>query len=322
MVGADVRDQVGEGADPGQDALGIVGVQPDRLGERGCSSSAVGRTGVIACLLEQAGRHGDFAQVVDQPGPAQALLFGFWEPEAGSGPGGQAGDPVRVGTAPRGLQVGEVGQRLAHGQASVAGQVVDRGPRGTGEHVGERDRLIAVRPHAAGQVEVGPGHVRIEVASGPLADHRRRGPGTAQPAHQVGGQCQVQDLSRAGDLLRGPAERRAAPVVPFVLVVDGVLHVRAEPEAGGEVGGDLTVCRHRLVRDRAAPRGEGGQPGEPGLAGLGSSRSRLIAQAAMSRGLCRSTRFRSSRGTGSSSAKNRASTAPQAPHPASLTSAP
>ena len=74
---------------------------------------------------------------------------------------------MRVGAAPRGLQVGEVGQRLAHGQAPVAGQLVDRGPRGTGEHVGERDRLIAVWPQAAGQVEVGPGHVRVEVGAGP-----------------------------------------------------------------------------------------------------------------------------------------------------------
>ena len=121
MVGADVRGQVGEGTDPGQDALGVVGVQPDRLGERGCSAPAAGRICVVACLLEQAVRHGDLAEVVDQPGPAQTLLLGCREPEAGSSPGGQAGDRVRVGAAPRGLQVGEVGQRLAHGQAPVAG---------------------------------------------------------------------------------------------------------------------------------------------------------------------------------------------------------
>ena len=121
MVGADVRGQVGEGTDPGQDSLGIVGVQPDRLGERGCSSLSAGRTCVVARLLEQAVRHGDLAQVVDQPGPAEMLLFGCGETEAGSSPGGQAGDPVRVRTAPRGLEVGEVGQRLAHGQAPVAG---------------------------------------------------------------------------------------------------------------------------------------------------------------------------------------------------------
>ncbi len=80
MVGADVRDQVGEGTDPGQDALGVVGVQPDRLGERGCSAPAAGRICVVACLLEQAVRHGDLAEVVDQPGPAQALPFGCREP--------------------------------------------------------------------------------------------------------------------------------------------------------------------------------------------------------------------------------------------------
>jgi hypothetical protein len=44
----------------------------------------------------------------------------------------------------------------------------------------------------------------------------------------------------------------------------GVLHLTAEPEAGGEVGRDLTVCRHRLVRHWGALGGEGGQPGEPG----------------------------------------------------------
>ena len=264
VVGADVGGQVGEGTDPGQDALGVVGVQPDRLGERGCSSPAAGRICVVARLLEQAVRHGDLAEVVDQPGPAQPLLLGCREPEAGGSPGGQAGDPMRVGAAPRGLQVGEVGQRLAHGQAPVAGQLVDRGPRGAGEHVGEGEWLIAVWPQAAGQVEVGPGHVRVEVGPGPAADHGRRGLGTGQPAHQVGGQRQVQDLGRAGDHLRAQAESRAAPVVPFVLVVDGVLHVRAEPEASGEVGGDLAVHGRRLVHDRAAPGGEGGEPGEPG----------------------------------------------------------
>ena len=263
VVGADVRGQVGEGTDPGQDALGVVGVQPDRLGERG-SSSPAGWTCAVACLLEQAGRHGDLAEVVDQPGPAQALLLGCREPEAAGGPGGQAGDPVRVGTAPRGLQVGEVGQRLAHGQAPVTGQLIDRGPRRTRQHVGERDRLIAVRPQAAGQVEVGPRHLRIEIGPGPAADHGRRRPGTAQSAHQVSGQRQVQDLGRARNRLRGPAKSRAAPVMPLILVVDRVLHMMAEPQAGSEVGGDLTVHRHRLVHHRAAPRGEGGQPGQPG----------------------------------------------------------
>ena len=76
MVAADVPGQVGEGTDPGQDALGVVGVQPDRLGERGCSCPAAGRACVVACLLQQPVRHGDLAEVVDQPGPAQTLLVG------------------------------------------------------------------------------------------------------------------------------------------------------------------------------------------------------------------------------------------------------
>ena len=39
---------------------------------------------------------------------------------------------------------------------------------------------------------------------------------------------------------------------------------RADAKASGEVGGDLAVHGRRLVHDRAAPGGEGGQPGEPG----------------------------------------------------------
>ena len=115
MVGADVCGQVGEGADPGQDALGIVGVQADRLSERGCSALVAGGAGVVACLLQQAVRDGDLAEIVDQPGPAQMLLFGFGEPEVRGSLAGQAGDRVRVGTAPHRLEIGEVGQRLAHG---------------------------------------------------------------------------------------------------------------------------------------------------------------------------------------------------------------
>ena len=74
----------------------------------------------------------------------------------------------------------------------------------------------------------------------------------------------MQDLGRAGDLFCAPMESWAAAVVPLMLVMHGVLHVRTEPKADGEVGGDLAVCRHRLVRHRSAPGGEGGQPGEPG----------------------------------------------------------
>jgi hypothetical protein len=71
VVGADVCGQVGEGADPGQDALAIVRMQADRLRERGRSALMAGCTGVVACLLQQAVRDGDLAEIVNQPDPAQ-----------------------------------------------------------------------------------------------------------------------------------------------------------------------------------------------------------------------------------------------------------
>jgi len=73
----------------------------------------------------------------------------------------------------------------------------------------------------------------------------------------------VQDLGRAGDRVSPPPEGGAAAVVPFVLEVHRILDVAAESEPGGEVGGDLTVGRHRLVRHRPALGSEGGQPGQP-----------------------------------------------------------
>ncbi len=73
----------------------------------------------------------------------------------------------------------------------------------------------------------------------------------------------MQDLGRAGDRIRVLVERRATAVVALPLVVHGLLHVRAEPEAVGEVGGDLAMRGHRLMRQRPATGGEGGQPGDP-----------------------------------------------------------
>ena len=144
------------------------------------------------------------------------LLLGFGEPEMRRRLAGQAGDRVRVGAAPNRLQIGEVGQRLAHGQAPVARQLIDRGPRITREHLGEGDRIAAGWPQAAGQVKVGLGDVRIEVAAGPLADHGRRRFGTGQYPHEVGGQRQMQDLGRPGDRFCPPVESGAAAVVPLI----------------------------------------------------------------------------------------------------------
>jgi hypothetical protein len=73
----------------------------------------------------------------------------------------------------------------------------------------------------------------------------------------------MQHLSWPGDRICTPAKGRAAAVVPLVLVVHGILHVMAEPEAGGEVGCDLAVGRHRLMRHGPALGGEGGQAGQP-----------------------------------------------------------
>jgi hypothetical protein len=73
----------------------------------------------------------------------------------------------------------------------------------------------------------------------------------------------MQDLGRPRDRFCAPAESWAATVVSLMLVMDSVLHVTTEPEADREVGGDLTVRSHRLVRHRAALGGEGGQPGKP-----------------------------------------------------------
>jgi hypothetical protein len=48
------------------------------------------------------------------------LLLGLGEPEVCGRLAGQAGDRVRVGAAPNRLEIGEVSQRLAYGQAPVA----------------------------------------------------------------------------------------------------------------------------------------------------------------------------------------------------------
>src|SRR6185437_10542295 len=118
MAVADVSGQVGEGADLGKDALGVVGVQAERLREGGCSTAGCG--GVVSCLLQQACWYGDFAEVVDQPGSPETVLLPLLEPELGGGQDGQVGHRARVCVAPGGLEVDEVGQRLAHGQAPVA----------------------------------------------------------------------------------------------------------------------------------------------------------------------------------------------------------
>src|SRR5215475_1652843 len=94
VVGAYVCGQVGEGADSGQDALGIVGMQADRLSERGCSALVTGCAGVVVRVLEQAVGDGDLAEIVDQPGPSQMVLVGFGEPEVLGGLAGLAGDRV------------------------------------------------------------------------------------------------------------------------------------------------------------------------------------------------------------------------------------
>jgi hypothetical protein len=63
---------------------------------------------------------------------------------------------------------------------------------------------------------------------------------------------------RLRDRFFPPVEGRAAAVVSVMLVVHGVLNVATEPWVGGEVGGDLAVCRYRLVRHRQALGCEGG----------------------------------------------------------------
>ncbi len=142
VVGAYVCGQVGKWADPGQDALGVVRVQADRLSERGCFALVAACAGVVVCVLKQTVRDGDLAEIVDQPGPAQMILFGSGEPEVRASLAGQAGDLVRVSAAPNRLEIGEVSQCLAHGQAPVVGPLIDRGPRVTRKHLGEGNRAI------------------------------------------------------------------------------------------------------------------------------------------------------------------------------------
>jgi hypothetical protein len=55
------------------------------------------------------------------------------------------------------------------------------------------DRVIIRWPHAAGQVEVRLGHIRVEVAAGPLLDHGGSSLGAGQPSYLVGSERQVQD---------------------------------------------------------------------------------------------------------------------------------
>jgi hypothetical protein len=101
------------------------------------------------------------------------------------------------------------------------------------------------------------------VGASPPADHAGSFLGADQAADGFSGLCQVQYLRWQGDLLCLLVEGTAAAVVAFVLEAHGVLHVRTETEAGGEVGGDLAVRGHRLVRHRPAPGGERGQAREP-----------------------------------------------------------
>src|SRR6185437_9348882 len=103
----------------------------------------------------------------------------------------------------------------------------------------------------------------IEVRASPVANHAGGLLGADQAADGVDGFGQVQDLRRERDLLCPPVKSPAAAVVALVLEAHGVLHVRTEPEVGGEVGGDLAVCSRRLVRHRPAAGGEGGQACQP-----------------------------------------------------------
>ena len=127
VMGADVRRQVGEGTDPGQDVAehrrGAAGpvqrarlLLPGRLAvalvsSPACSSRRYG-TAILPRLWTSPARRRRSCSAPESP---------RWE--AARRPGWR---PGASGTAPRGLQVGEVGQRLAHGQAPVAGQLVDR----------------------------------------------------------------------------------------------------------------------------------------------------------------------------------------------------
>jgi hypothetical protein len=162
-----------------------------------------------------------------------------------------------------GFEVGEVGQRLAHRQPTVAGLRPGGGTWVAGEHLGQGDRVVAGRPQAAGQVEVGFGHLRGEVGPGPVADHGGGRFGAGQAAGNISGERHVQHLGRRRDGFVPPMEGQAAPVVALVLVVHRVLHVRAQPEPDGEAGGDVAMRGHRLMRHRPALGREPGQPGQP-----------------------------------------------------------
>jgi hypothetical protein len=93
-----------------------------------------------------------------------------------------------------------------------------------------------------------------------------RATASATSGYEVSGKRQMQDLGRPGDRFCAPMEGWAPAVAPLVLVMHGVLHAATKAKADSEVGGNFTVCRHGLVRHRAALGNEGGQPG--GQAGI------------------------------------------------------
>jgi hypothetical protein len=96
-----------------------------------------------------------------------------------------------------------------------------------------------------------------------VADHGGGRFGAGQAAGNISGERHVQHLGRPRDGFSPPVEGRATPVVTLVLVVHRGLHMRTQPEPGGEAGRDLAMGRHRLTRHRPALGRERGQPGQP-----------------------------------------------------------
>ena len=237
---------------PGQDPLGVVGVQPDLLPLVGVQA---------ARLLPHHVRDGHPADVVQQPGHLEVGKGGRGEPESFPGPAGEGGHAARMPVGQGRLQIGQVGEDGRHlDQPVLRHRHHRRGLRL--QHQGSRVGRVDLAQQRLGVVREPPGHRRVQHGAAAPPD---RVDGQVDPADGVE---QHRDPGQPGhprpgrEVVAGQPGRVAAALPLLVDVVDAALHRLRQPQAPGRVTADL-AGRRGVGRPEVVAPGERGerQPG-------------------------------------------------------------
>jgi hypothetical protein len=243
---------------PGQDALGVVGMQahpfPFARGQR-------------ARLAPNAQGHADSAQIVQPARPPHGDHVGGWQPALPGGSRHQLGHTARMAEQMRRHQVREVGQRLRRAVHLFVREAAmwpwlgrqHRLPGRAGLQLGQHDRRHQAEPRH---------DRRVVGAARALARHSDGRLDPTQPAEGLGILREMHDTcgARQGFAfeLAGRA-RHTLPIPPRIHLPERVLNGRLEAQPLGKVLGDLAV-RAPVLRHSGEEPGKGAGALERGLA--------------------------------------------------------